>query len=206
MRALDARVTKPMEGGATFSFQNRLYRFAWSLTWLALASWTPTFLLPWRRFLLRLFGATLGEKAVVHSSARIWYPPNLRMGAHACLGPNVICYSMAPIELGDFAIASQGAHLCTGTHDIEDEYFQLIARPIIIANRAWIAADAFVGPGVTVGEGAVLGARGVTVRDLQPWTVYAGNPARKIRVRGRVRSVSAQQPASAIGPHQERAL
>lgn len=78
---------------------------------------------------------------------------------------------------------SQGVHLCAGTHDIDDENFQLYAEPITVAAHAWLAAEAFVGPGVTVGEGAVLGARGVAFTDLLPWTVYVGNPARELRKR-----------------------
>jgi putative colanic acid biosynthesis acetyltransferase WcaF len=105
------------------------------------------------------------------------------MGAHSFLGPRVNCYSMAKITIGDYALVSQGAHLCTGTHDIDSPAFQLYARPITIAAKAWVAAEAFVGPGVTVGEGAVLGARGVAFNDLEPWTVYAGNPAHELRKR-----------------------
>jgi putative colanic acid biosynthesis acetyltransferase WcaF len=84
---------------------------------------------------------------------------------------------MAPVRLGRYVVVSQRAHLCAGSHRVDDEYFQLIAKPITIKDNAWIAAEAFVGPGVTVGEGAVLGARGVAFEDLNPWTVYVGNPA-----------------------------
>ena len=90
---------------------------------------------------------------------------------------------MAKITIEDHAVVSQGAHLCAGTHDIESPYFQTISKPISIKTRAWVAAEAFVGPGVTVGEGAVLGARGVAFRDLEPWTVHAGNPALLIKTR-----------------------
>src|SRR3982750_212037 len=90
---------------------------------------------------------------------------------------------MAPISLGRAALVSQGAHLCAGTHDISSATFQLTARPIVIGAQAWIAAEAFVGPGVEVGEGAVLGARGVAFRSLDPWMVYGGNPAKAIKRR-----------------------
>ena len=92
---------------------------------------------------------------------------------------------MAPIRIGANAVISQRAHLCAGTHDIDDAHFQLKAMPIDIGAAAWVATEAFVGPGVVVGEGAVLGARGVTVKDLEAWSVYAGNPARFIRLRQR---------------------
>ena len=156
------------------------------LAWLLLARWTPPPLRAWRRFLLRLFGARIAPTANIYASARIWSPANLTIGDHAAIGPCATIYCMAPITIARFAVVSQGAHLCAGTHDIEDPAFQLRARPIAIGARAWIAAEAFVGPGVTVGEGAVLGARGCAMRDLEQWTVYRGNPAEAVR-RRRVR-------------------
>lgn len=176
---------KPSEGGPSFSLGHRLYRAAWVVAWTLLAAWTPPFFNPWRRVVLRLFGARIAATARVHASVRIWYPANLEMGEQACLGPRVDCYAMAKITLGPYSLASQGAHLCAGTHDIDDPDFTLRTEPISIGPKAWIAAAAFVGPGVTVGEGAVLGARGVAFRDLQPWTVYAGNPAKEVRKRAR---------------------
>jgi len=89
----------------------------------------------------------------------------------------VNCYCMAPIKLRRYALASQGAYLCAGSHDIHGGDFVLVTKPITLEERAWVAAEAFVGPGVTVGEGAVLGARAVAFRDLEPWTAYVGNPA-----------------------------
>jgi putative colanic acid biosynthesis acetyltransferase WcaF len=185
MAILDARAHKALEGGPSFSLGHRLYRALWALSWFTLAAWTPPPLHAWRRLLLRVFGAKLASGARVYASARVWYPPNLTMDAFACLGPRVICYCMAPIRLGEYAIASQGSHLCAGTHDIRDPHFQLIARPIAIGARAWIAAEAFVGPGVTVGDGAVLGARAVAMRDLDPWTLYGGHPAQSLGPRVR---------------------
>jgi putative colanic acid biosynthesis acetyltransferase WcaF len=101
------------------------------------------------------------------------------------MGPGVICYNVAEITIDDFAIVSQRSHLCTGTHDVNDPGFPLKSRPIAIGSNAWVAAEAFVGPGVTIGEGAVLGARGVAFGKLEPWTIYAGNPARPIKERSR---------------------
>lgn len=180
---LDAARTQPLEGGPTFTLRHRAFRAVWSLTWLVLASWTPPFMNAWRLLLLRLFGADVASTAKIYGSARIWYPPNLRVGPFACIGPRVIVYCMAPISLGAYALVSQGAHLCGGTHDIDDPHFQLRASPITIGVRAWVAAEAFVSPGVEVGEGAVLGARGVATSDLKPWMVYRGNPATLFRRR-----------------------
>lgn len=182
-RPLDASESNPVEGGATYPLSHRLFRAAWGATWFLLASWTPPPMRGWRRFLLRLFGARIASSAGIYGTARIWYPPNLEVGPHAFIGPCAKIYCMADIRIGAYALVSQGAHLCGGTHDISDPDFQLIARSIVVGEKAWIAAEAFVGPGVTVGEGAVLGARGVAMRDLEPWTVYRGNPAEAVKKR-----------------------
>lgn len=180
---LSAALTKPWEGGATFSLRNRIYRALFILVWVMAAAWTPPPLARWRRLVLVAFGAKLHPTARVYGSARIWSPRNLIMGAHSVIGPRTTIYTMAPISLGSYSIVSQGAHLCTGSHDIEDVDFQLTRRPITVGERAWVAADAFVGPGVAVGDGAVLGARGCAMSDLAPWTVYRGNPAVRVRDR-----------------------
>jgi putative colanic acid biosynthesis acetyltransferase WcaF len=180
---LDSRKSSSVYGGPSFSLANRLQRAVWIMTWLILASWTPPPFHPWRRFLLRLFGAQISPTARIYGSTRIWYPPNLKMGAYSVLGWDAICYCQGQITLNDFASVSQRAHLCAGTHAIDDPDFQLITGPIVIEEHAWVAADAFVGPGVTIREGAVLGARGVAFKDLDSWTVYVGNPAQSIRRR-----------------------
>lgn len=167
----------------SFTWSHILFRAVWNLAWLLLAAWTPPQLHAWRRLLLNLFGAKIARGARVYGSARIWYPPNLEMGRGAVLGWQVHCYTMDKIVLEDFAEVAQFNHLVTGTHDTESETFQLYTKPIRICSHAWIASGCFIGPGVTVGEGAVLGARGVAFRDLDPWTIYAGNPAVRIRAR-----------------------
>lgn len=182
-RILNARDTTPLTGGPSFPLANRLERFAWQVCWTLLARWTPPMFSPWRILLLKAFGAQVGKGAAIAASAVVWYPRHLRLGANATLGPGVNCYSMAMISIGARTIISQRAHLCAGSHDVADPDFQLIARPITIGADVWIAAEAFVGPGVQVGDGAVLGARGSAFTALQPWTIYRGNPAAIIRPR-----------------------
>jgi putative colanic acid biosynthesis acetyltransferase WcaF len=183
MEILDARQNDTWRGGTSFTLRNRIYRIIWTVAWRLLAAWTPPPLHGWRRLLLRLFGAKVAPTAGIYPSARIWSPANLEVGDYAFIGPRVIVYSMAKITFAPYALVSQGAHICTGTHDIEDDHFQLQAEPIVIGYRAWIAAEAFVGPGVIVGDGAVLGARSCAFENLEPWTVYVGNPARAIKPR-----------------------
>lgn len=105
------------------------------------------------------------------------------MHDQASMADDVNCYSMATVELGRKCVVSQGAYLCAGTHDYEDPNFQLLARPITIGEGAWICAQSFVGPGVEVGNGAVIGARSVVTRNMPEWTVCAGNPCRPLKPR-----------------------
>jgi len=167
------------------SLASKVYRVLWWMAWLSLYRPTPRFLHAWRALLLRTFGATVGRGVHVYPKARIWAPCNLRMGDRSCLADGVNCYSVAEITLGEDTTISQGAHLCSASHDYTDVTFPLVAAPIAIGRSAWVAADAFIGPGVEIGEGAVVGARAVIVRDVQPWTVVAGNPARVLKARAR---------------------
>ena len=148
------------------------------------ARWLPRSMgTPWKRLLLRLFGAKLAPSAVVYSSTRIYYPANLTMEANSCLASEVDCYNVAPVHVGANTTVSQGAYLCTASHDITDPRHPLITAPIRVEDQAWVAAEAFVGMGVTVGQGAVVGARAVVTKDVEPWTLVAGNPARAIKKR-----------------------
>ena len=171
------------------SLANRLGRVIWGVVWAILFRPTPNLLHAWRRFLLRLFGARIGKGAHPYPRCRIWAPWNLTMGPHSCLANYVDCYCVAPIELGAFVTVSQYSHLCAATHDYQDPEFRLVPGTIRIGERAWIAAGAFVGPGVDIGEGAVCGARAVVLADVAPWTVWAGNPAKMIKERRLRKSV-----------------
>ena len=173
---------RPFEG-PSFSFRNRLARLAWQIACLFFFRPTPPPLHAWRCWLLRMFGARIGSPCYVYNDVEIWAPWNLHMADYSTLGRRVICYSMAPVILGDRAVVSQGVHLCTGSHDHQSENFQLFARPIEIGTDAWICAEAFLAPGVSIGEGAVIGARAVVTRDQPAWMVCAGNPCRPLKPR-----------------------
>lgn len=180
---LDASKSRPLDGGPSFSLRNRLFRLCWGVAWTLLARWTPPPFHSWRRLVLVAFGAKIHPTARIHASVRVWYPPNLEVDSNAIIGPSVNCYCQGHIRIGSRAVVSQGAHLCAGSHDISDEHFQLVTKPIAVGDSAWLAAECFLGPGVSVGEGAILGARGVAFKPLLPWTVYAGNPAQAIKTR-----------------------
>lgn len=162
------------------SRRNQLGRLAWGAVWTLLFRPSLRPLHGWRRMLLRAFGARVGEGARIDPAARIWAPWNLELGPYSCLGPHVDCYSVAQVRLGAHATVSQYAFLCTASHDHEDPGMRLFSEPIAIGAGAWVCACAFVGPGVTVGEGAVLGARAAAFRDVEAWTIALGTPARSV--------------------------
>jgi putative colanic acid biosynthesis acetyltransferase WcaF len=180
---LDYAISNPLMGGPSFTLKNRIIRAIWNVVWLLAASWTPPFMCRWRRMLLILFGAKMGWPTDVRGSARVWYPALLELKDGALIAERVICYNQAKISLGKRALVSQGAHLCAGTHNIDDPNFQLVSRPISIGDDAWIAAESFVGPGVSIGKNAVLGARAVVFKDIDDAMVFVGNPAKLLRKR-----------------------
>lgn len=133
--------------------------------------------------ILRLFGAKIHSTAVVRGGAIIWYPPNLEMKEYSVIAGGVQCYNMNRIVIGRNSTVSQRSFLCGGTHDFRVASHPLVTKPILIGNDVWIAAEAFIGPGVVVPDGCVIGARAVVNGTLTPWTVYAGNPAVAIKDR-----------------------
>jgi putative colanic acid biosynthesis acetyltransferase WcaF len=132
---------------------------------------------------LRAFGATIGRKCLICGGVRIWEPWNLFVGDYAAIGDNAEIYNLAPVTIGSNSIVSQGVYLCTATHDYLDPFFSLISREIIIRDSVWIAAKVFVCPGVTVEEGAVVGACSIVTKNVPAWTIAAGNPCRPIKGR-----------------------
>jgi putative colanic acid biosynthesis acetyltransferase WcaF len=167
----------------SFTLANRLRRLVWGLTAAVLYRPTPRPFHAWRAFLLRCFGAKLGSGCHFYPHVIVWAPWNLEAADQVVVGNGVNLYNMAKISIGRRAVISQGAHLCCGGHDYEDPTFQLIVKPISIGENAWVCAEAFVSAGVTVGEGAVIGARSVLVSDAEPWSVYVGHPAKLLKPR-----------------------
>lgn len=171
---------------ASFSLGNRLRRALWNTVHLLLFRPSPRPLHAWRALLLRSFGARLGSNVHVYPGVKVWAPWNLVIGNHVGIGDGATLYNMDLISIGDYAVISQGAHLCGGSHDYNSSNFQLVARPITVKSRAWICAEAFIGPGVVIPEGAVIGARAVVGKSpQQSWAVYAGNPCVQVKTRRR---------------------
>ena len=155
----------------------------WEYAWAALCVWTPKPLNPWRLWVLQRFGARIEGRPFVHQRARVQVPWNLTLRDRACLGDGAMAYSLGPIEIGERATVAQEAYLCAGTHDFTDPNLPLQTAPIVIGADSFVGARAFVLPGVTVGERAIVGAGSVVSRDVPAGMIVAGNPARVIRPR-----------------------
>jgi len=169
---------------SSFSFKNKIARLIWNSTYFILFRPFVFFIFNgWRNFILKLFGAKIGKGSIVHASVKIWAPWNLRVGEYTCLGKAVECYNQGKITIGSNTTISQKTYLCASSHDISDSRHALILKPIIIEDQVWIAADAFIGPGVIIGQGAVVGARSAVFKSVKSWTVVGGNPAQFIKER-----------------------
>ena len=171
--------TAANRSAAKYRRSELLLRVLWGLA-KPLFRFSPRTFFGWRRFLLRLFGARVGQSVNIYNSAVIYFPWNLEIGDWSSIGEWALIYNLGTVRIGARVTISQRAHLCAGTHDHRDPALPLLKPPITVEDQAWVAADAFVGPGVMIGEGAVIGARAVVVRNVEPWAVVAGNPARTI--------------------------
>jgi len=157
-------------------------RVVWGLC-SPLFRFSPRPMFAWRTFLLRLFGAKIGTNVHIYNSATIYMPWNLEVGDWSAIGEHAYIYNLGQVRLGSRVTLSSHAYICAGTHDYKQPDMPLIKPAISICDQAWVCATAFVGPGVTIGEGSVVGARAVAVKDVPPWQIVAGNPARKIGTR-----------------------
>ena len=168
-----------------FSWKNKLYRAMFYIVWAGLVRYTPNSLFLFRSFVLRCFGGYVSLSSRIYPTSKIWSARNLEISDMSTIGPRVRLYNQGFVSIGERVIISQDASICASTHDYNDQLHPLVLRPIIIKDDVWICSEAFIGPGVTVGEGAVIGARAVLTKDAEPWCVYAGNPAIKIKERKR---------------------
>lgn len=171
-----------------FSTGNKLRRLVWTLCWSLFYRPSPRPFHGWRAAWLRLFGATMGPNCHFYPKSRVWAPWNLVCADQVTAGDGVEIYNPAPMRFGSHAILSQDSYICGATHDFDDPAFPLLAFQMEIGPYAWVCARASVAPGVQVGEGAVLGLGSVATRNLEPWTVYAGVPA--VRIKERVHSTA----------------
>lgn len=166
-----------------FSRTNKIKRLIWQTVWFLCCRWTPTPFYFWRTFIIRLFGGKIGNKVHIYPSCKIWAPWLLEMEDSSCLGPGAEVYNPDGCFIGKSSIVSQDSYLCGATHDFNSENFTYIKKSIVIEAYVWICAKAIVLPGVRCCEGSVLGAAAIASKNLDSWSVYAGNPAEFIKKR-----------------------
>lgn len=167
-----------------FSLSNKIGRIVWAIVYLILyRPFSLRLFRKWRILVLRVFGADVSWKSTIHASVKIWAPWNLEVGEYSCIGQNVDCYNQGRITLLNNVTISQKSYLCASSHKYTSKYHSLFLAPIVVEDKVWIAADAFIGPGVTVGEGAVVGARAAVFKNVEPWVVVGGNPAKFVKKR-----------------------
>ena len=166
------------------SHKTKLKRLAWLIVWALLVQWLPYFIgRRWRVFLLTLFGMKHCGHVGVYPSCRVWAPWNIKLGSWVAIDDEVNLYSADKIKIGTKVAISREAFICTASHDITKPNRPLITAPITICDGVWIGARAIILPGVTVGEGAVVAAGAVVTKDVEPWTVVGGNPAKFLKKR-----------------------
>lgn len=155
----------------------------WWLVQSSLFGMSPQFMYSWRRWLLRVFGATIGEKVLIRPTARITYPWKVRIGDYSWIGDDVVLYSLGEIEIGCNVVISQRSYICAASHDYASPTFDIFAKTVNIKDEAWIATNVFVAPGVTIDKGAVVGACSGVFSDLPAMMICIGCPAKPLRKR-----------------------
>ena len=155
----------------------------WWIVQATLFRWSPQFAYGWRRFLLRAFGAQIGKKVIIRPCVKTTYPWKLRIGDYSWVGDEVHLYTLGPIDIGSNTVISQKCYLCTGTHDYQAVDFKISANKISISDECWLATDVFVAPGITIGNGTVVGARSSVFQNLPENQICVGNPAKPIKAR-----------------------
>lgn len=166
-----------------YSFGQKVKRVLWMVIGQPVMRLTFHNWYGFRWWWLRLFGARLSRGVRVRPTVKIEQPWNLTIGENSFVGDHAILYCLGPVTIGKNVSVSQYAHLCAGSHDYRRPDLPLLRPPVTIGDDVWIAADAFIGPGVTVGRGAVIGARASVFKDLEGGRVYGGEPARALRER-----------------------
>ncbi|MDF2434048.1 MAG: putative colanic acid biosynthesis acetyltransferase WcaF [Mucilaginibacter sp.] len=169
--------------GPSFSLSNRLLRVVWSFTYVVFFKYSPKPFFLWRSFLLRCFGAKTGKRVHIYPGVKIWAPWNLTLMDECGIASGAVLYSQGKIIIGKRTTISQGAYICTGTHDYTKKGFPLLTMPIHIGDHVWIAADAFIHPGITIADGCVIGARSVVTKNMPAWMICAGHPCKPLKER-----------------------
>ena len=166
-----------------FRGKSKLVVQLWRFIYVLFFRTSPQFMYNWRRFLLKAFGAKIGKGILIRPSVKITYPWKVSIGDYSWIGDDVVLYSLGEIEIGKNSVISQRSYICTGFHDYQKQDFPIYSKKIVIKSSCWIATDVFIGPGTTINEGVVIGSRSSVYKDLPPYTVCIGSPAKVVKER-----------------------
>jgi putative colanic acid biosynthesis acetyltransferase WcaF len=166
-----------------FRGRNKFIVQLWWITQSTIFACSPQICYGWRRFLLRLFGAKIGKGVLIRPSAKFTYPWKVTIGDHSWIGDDCVFYSLGEIHIGKNVSIAHRDYFCTGLHDITKITFDIQQKPIFIEDECWIPNDVFVGPGVTIEKGCVVGARSTVLKNLPAGMICYGNPAKPIKQR-----------------------
>jgi putative colanic acid biosynthesis acetyltransferase WcaF len=179
------RIFQTLDRTAAYPYSRKEYvrRVLWNIVQATLFRFSPPRAFGWRRFLLRAFGGKIGDHSGLRASVRIFHPWLFEMGDWSILANGVIVYNLGPVKIGDHSVVSQDAYLCAGTHDYTQPNLPLLRPTITIGDGVWVAAQAFLGPGVNIGDNSVIAARACVVKDIPAGVVAGGNPCKVIKPR-----------------------
>jgi putative colanic acid biosynthesis acetyltransferase WcaF len=166
-----------------FRGRNGLAVQVWWMVQSTFFAWSPQFAYGWRCFILRCFGAKVGNNVIIRPTVRVTYPWKVTIGNYTWIGDNAELYSLGEISIGNNVVISQKSYLCAASHDYQSESFDIFAKKIVIEDEAWLATDVFVAPGVTIGRGAVIGARSSVFSDMPAGMICLGSPAKPVKPR-----------------------
>lgn len=166
-----------------FRGKGLIYTQLWWFVQGSLFKFSPKFMYGFRCFLLRLFGATIGRRVLIRPSAIVTYPWKLTVGDNSWIGDDAVIYNLGQIDIGSNVAIAHRVYLCTGNHDIDKVTFDIGAKPIVIEDEVWLPNDVFIGPGVTIGRGSVIGARSSVFADMPAGMVCFGYPCVPVKKR-----------------------
>lgn len=168
---------------ADFRGKGKIYIQLWWAIQATLFRCSPKFMYGFRNFLLKIFGAKVGKGVLIRPSVSITYPWKLTIGDYSWVGDDSIIYNLGQINIGSDVAIAHRVFLCTGLHKIDKVTFDIGQKPILIGNEVWLTSDVFVGPGVTIGRGSIIGARSSVFTNMPEGMICLGTPAKPVKPR-----------------------
>ena len=172
-------MTRIIHANDSLNFSMKCRRVGWELV-KPLFYHSPRPMFGFRNALLRMFGAKIGKRVHIYPHVQVKLPWNVRIGNNVWIGEDTLLYSWGMITIEEDVVISHKCQLCSGSHDCFDPDFPVLFSPIVVKKGAWLCTQAFIGPGVTVGEYAVISSGAILMKKAKAWGIYVGNPAMKV--------------------------